>query len=56
MLYHLHIADEHKTRPGKMHLTENFVNKVKESKSDLISLFSVSENHSFFQKTQEDEI
>lgn len=55
-LYHLHIADEHKTRLGKMHLTENFGNEVKESKSDLISLLSVSENHSFLQKPQEDEI
>lgn len=39
-----------------MHLTENFVHKVKESKSDLISLLSVSENHSFLQKPQENEI
>lgn len=39
-----------------MHLTENFVPKVKESKSDLISLLSVSENHSFLQKPQENEI
>lgn len=39
-----------------MHLTENFGNEVKESKSDLISLLSVSENHSFLQKPQEDEI
>ena len=39
-----------------MCLTENFVNKVKESKSYLISLLSVSENHSFLQKPQENEI
>lgn len=54
-LYHLYIANE-RNRLGKMHLTENFVNKVKESKADLISLLSVSENHSFLQKPQENEI